>query len=92
MTVAERERTTPWTAWDDDLFAEPVVEDRPSDDEPPRPPFDGDDPWDDEDDWQAPRPHPWMQRLFVLVGVVVLLCMIVAPVAANLFAGHVATH
>lgn len=92
MTVAEREQTTSWTTGDDGFFEEPLDEERLSDGGPPCPPSDDDDdPWDG-DDWQAPRPNPWARRLFALVGVVILLCMIVAPVAANFFASHAVTH
>ncbi len=56
------------------------------------PPFDGDDHDDGNyDDGYSYGYGVWGRRIFALIGIVVLLCMIISPIAA-VFAGHIVHH
>jgi hypothetical protein len=45
--------------------------------------------WDDDggDDGDGGS-HPWARRILAAIGIVVLLCMVFSPVAADLLGGH----
>ena len=77
-----REGALPWDEW-------PVLELAPGGppDEPPT--FSWDDGGDGDGDDEVYG--TWGRRILAAVGIVVLLCMVVSPIAADLLAGHGAT-
>ncbi len=94
MAVLERERTD--TSIEDllrgigfdDLWTDPQLSIGGT---PPDPPRDE----EDEGNWSHGDGNGegqgiWGQRLLTIIGMVVLLCMIVSPVAADLLSGHLA--
>jgi len=95
MAVLERERIDVDEFLErnglNDLWNAPALS---SDGTPPGspPPFDGDDRDDgNHDDGYSYGYGVWGRRIFALIGIVVLLCMIISPIAA-VFAGHIVHH